>query len=86
LSKWRGRAPVLVDDLASSGRTMAEAARQLQLQGCGKPYCVVVHALFADDASYAQLRGFAADVISSDTVLHPSNAITVASSLADRRS
>jgi len=31
LSQWRGRQPVLVDDIASSGHTLIEAARKFPL-------------------------------------------------------
>lgn len=37
LSAWRDRTPVLVDDIASSGRTLAVAARKLVEQGLRKP-------------------------------------------------
>jgi ribose-phosphate pyrophosphokinase len=77
LSQWQGRTPVLVDDIASSGRTMVEAATQLQTQGLSKPVCVVVHGLFADDA-YERLSAIAEKVVSTDCVPHISNAISVA--------
>jgi ribose-phosphate pyrophosphokinase len=80
LSGWRGLTPVLVDDLVSSGGTMIEAVRQIRRQGLSKPYCVVVHPLFAE-ASYTTLQSLAADIVSTDAVPHPSNAISVASLL-----
>ena len=39
LSVWRDRTPVLVDDIASSGRTLAVAAHKLAEQGMRKPEC-----------------------------------------------
>lgn len=48
LEAWRGRAPVLVDDIVSSGRTMIEAVRLLAAQGWPPPVCIAVHGLFAD--------------------------------------
>ncbi|MEO6339669.1 MAG: ribose-phosphate pyrophosphokinase [Caulobacteraceae bacterium] len=77
LGIFRGRRPVLVDDIISSGRTMIEAARQLVAQGMPKPVCVAVHALFANDA-YPQLLAVADRVVTTDTVPHPSNAVSVA--------
>ena len=47
LENWTGYQPVLVDDIASSGHTMIEAARHFETTGFPKPICVVVHALFA---------------------------------------
>lgn len=81
LSQWKDRTPVLVDDIASSGRTMVEAAKQLQTQGLTKPVCVVVHGLFADDA-YQRLSAISEKVISTDCVPHISNGISVAQLLA----
>jgi ribose-phosphate pyrophosphokinase len=77
LARWRGRVPVLVDDIASSGRTLIEACRGLEAQGFAKPVCVVVHPIFAGDA-YAPLSAAAARVVSTQTIVHPSNAIPVA--------
>jgi ribose-phosphate pyrophosphokinase len=77
LSTWRDRRPVLIDDIASSGRTLIEAARQLARQGLPKPICVVVHALFAGRA-YEQLSQVAERIVSTDSVPHPSNAIPLA--------
>ncbi|MFC3068451.1 ribose-phosphate pyrophosphokinase [Phenylobacterium soli] len=82
LSQWAGRQPVLIDDIASSGRTLIEAARGLAAQGFRPPVCVVVHALFADDA-YAELSGVAERIVSTDAVTHPSNGIPLAGLLAD---
>jgi ribose-phosphate pyrophosphokinase len=77
LSALRGRRAVLVDDIVSSGRTMIETARKLAAVGMPKPVCVAVHALFADQ-SYAELLSLCERVVSTDTVPHASNAISVA--------
>jgi ribose-phosphate pyrophosphokinase len=82
LSGWKGRQPVLIDDIASSGRTLIQTARGLAAQGLPPPVCVVVHALFADDG-YAELSGLASRIVSTDAVPHASNAIPVAELLAD---
>lgn len=82
MSAWQGCQPVLVDDIASSGRTMAEAARLLAGQGWPRPDCVVVHALFAGDA-HAQLVPAFGRIVSTDAVVHASNAIGLAPMMAD---
>jgi ribose-phosphate pyrophosphokinase len=82
LEPFRGRQPVLVDDIASSGRTLVEAGKGLEARGFPKPICVVVHPLFAEDA-YARLADVAAQVASTDTVAHPSNAIAIAPILVE---
>lgn len=81
LAQWRGRRPVLVDDIASSGHTLAEAARLVSRQGLSRPICVVVHGLFADDA-YQRLAAVADQIISCDSVPHASNAISLAPLIA----
>lgn len=77
LSQWAGRTPVVVDDIVSSGRTLIEAARALAARGMRKPCCLAVHALFAEQ-SYQELQALAGGVVSTDTIAHPSNAISVA--------
>ena len=77
LGGWKDRRVVLIDDIASSGRTLIEAAQAIVSQGFGKPYCAVVHGLFAGD-SYAALQALTERVVSTDTVPHPSNAISIA--------
>ncbi len=82
LSAWKGRQPVLVDDIASSGRTLIEAARQIGSQGLTKPTCVVVHALFVEGA-YAELSILAGRVVSTNSVKHVSNTISLVDTILD---
>lgn len=75
-SAFLDRQAVLVDDIASSGRTLAVAARQLVGVGFARPDCVVVHPLFADDA--AQVLSELVDrIVSTNAILHASNDIDV---------
>jgi ribose-phosphate pyrophosphokinase len=78
-----GCAPVLVDDIASSGHTLAAAGEVLRAAGWGSPVAIAVHALL--DASGMDMlhRCGISRVLSCDTVRHPTNAITVAPLLAD---
>jgi len=77
LSEWRGRRPVLADDIASSGHTLIEAARQLPLQGFVRPVVAVVHGIFADD-SFQRLAALCDRIVSTDSVPHESNAVALA--------
>lgn len=78
----RGQAVVLIDDVASSGRTLAEAARLLLAAGARSVDAAVTHALFADDAlSFMQQAGIR-HVWSTDCIAHPSNAAPMAPLLA----
>lgn len=83
LHDLKGRTPVLVDDIVSSGRTMIEAARKLKAEGFIAPVCVAVHALFATESD-AELKALAGRVVSTNTVIHPSNAIDVSAAIAEK--
>lgn len=82
LAEWRDRQPVLIDDIASSGRTLIEAAKGIVAQGLPAPDCVVVHALFAEE-SFAALSAVASRIVSTDSALHASNAIPLGELLAE---
>ena len=76
LENWTGHQPVLVDDIASSGRTMIEAAQHFETAGFPKPVCVVVHPLFADDA-YTALQSVSSRVVSTNAISHSSSDISI---------
>lgn len=75
--------PVVLDDIASSGRTMAQAVERLVAAGTRPPVCIVIHAVFAGDAEDIILRAGAARIVSTDTIAHPTNAMSMAGPLAD---
>lgn len=81
LSRYRNHTPVLIDDIISTGHTLLEALRQLQAQSLPHPVCLGVHGVFAGDA-YEKLSG-CAQVVTCNTIPHPSNAIDVSSLLAE---
>lgn len=81
-SAWRDRIPVLVDDIISTARTMAAAARRLVESGLQKPVCIGVHALFAPDA-LALLEACAARVVTCNTIVHATNAIDLAPAIVN---
>jgi ribose-phosphate pyrophosphokinase len=74
----RGRTPVLVDDIVSSGHTMAAAILQLRALGLPPPVVLATHAIFAEGARELLLEAGAGRVVSTDTIPHPSNAIAIA--------
>jgi ribose-phosphate pyrophosphokinase len=81
LTAWSGRRPVLADDIISSGRTMIEASRVLAARGMAKPYCLAIHAVFAPGA-FENLSQVVERVVTTDTITHPSNAMSVVDTLA----
>ncbi len=72
------RRAIVIDDIASSGATMAAAIRALRTAGVAQVEAVVVHAIFAPGALTKIRRAGARRVVSCDTVAHPTNAIRVA--------
>jgi ribose-phosphate pyrophosphokinase len=83
LERWRGRTPVVVDDLISTGRTMIETVGHLRRAGLPAPICVGVHALFAEGAYADLVAAGAARVVTCNTVPHASNVLDVTDLLAD---
>jgi ribose-phosphate pyrophosphokinase len=73
---------VLVDDIASSARTMAEAVKLVRDAVGLAPVCVVVHPIFAGDAYERLCAAGAGRVVSTNTIAHASNAIDLANILA----
>lgn len=77
-----GTTPVVVDDIAASGRTLIETVRLLRGAGTAAPICAVVHPIFAGNAYRELFEAGARLVVSTNTVAHPSNVIDVAAPLS----
>lgn len=77
-----GRAVVLLDDVASTGRTLAAAARGALAAGARSVDVAVTHALFVGDALVQVQAAGVRHVWSSDCVPHASNAVSVVPLLA----
>lgn len=77
-----GRAVVLLDDMASTGRTLAQAARLLRAAGAASVDVAVTHALFVGDALQTLAQAGVGEVWSTDCIAHPSNAVSMAEPLA----
>jgi ribose-phosphate pyrophosphokinase len=82
LGRWRGHTPVLVDDIISTGRTMAAAAREFAAQDFAAAVCVGVHGVFAGDALEALHDAGVRRIVTANTISHPSNAIDASGPVA----
>lgn len=77
-----GRRVALVDDICSSGGTLAEAIKAVVARGAAQVEVAVVHALFDARAEARLMRAGARRIVSTDSCEHPTNAIHLASLIA----
>ena len=77
-----GRNVVLMDDVASSGHTLAEAARLLLTAGAASVDVAVTHALFAGDAVKLIRLAGVGQIWSTDCIVHASNAVSMSGLIA----
>jgi ribose-phosphate pyrophosphokinase len=78
-----GRQVVLLDDVASTGHTVAQAARLLLAAGAVSVDVAVTHALFAGDALQVMHDAGVGEVWSTDCIAHASNAVSMAAAIAE---
>jgi ribose-phosphate pyrophosphokinase len=78
----RGRAVVLLDDVASTGHTLATAARGALAAGAASVDVAVTHALLVDDALQRLHAAGVRHLWSTDSVPHPSNVVSIVPLLA----
>jgi len=76
-----GRTPVIIDDIISTGHTMIETVKNVAKLGLGKTLCIGIHAVFAGTAYEELLAAKPSDIITTNTLFHPSNQIDVSSLL-----
>jgi ribose-phosphate pyrophosphokinase len=82
VGRWLGRTPVLVDDILSTGHTLAKTVRALCALGFPSPVCLAVHAVFAGDAQSRLAHAGAARLITANTIAHPTNAVDLSGPVA----
>lgn len=78
-----GREVVLMDDVASSGHTVARATRLLKAAGAASVDVAVTHALFADGAVELLRQAGVGQVWSTDAIPHASNAVSIVPAVVD---
>jgi len=80
---FEGKNVVIVDDMASTGRTMGIAAKILTSKGAASISALVTHALFMEDAkAFLQDNGITC-VWSSDTITDETNSIELHKIIAE---
>jgi ribose-phosphate pyrophosphokinase len=84
IDRFRGRTPVLVDDIISTARTMIETVNHLKRSGMRPPVCIGVHPIFAGNACSELSAAGAARIVSSNTIAHFTNAIDINGAIAGK--
>ncbi len=77
--KIKGKNVVIVDDIISTGHTIAEAAKQARRMGAKSVSAICVHGLFVENAVDKLKKVGVSKVISTNTIQHKTNKIDVAS-------
>lgn len=80
---FRGKTVVIIDDLASTGRTISNALKLLHSAGAKETYAFVTHALFCGDAEAHLKSAGLKNIWSADSITHPTNAIQLDNLLAE---
>lgn len=80
--RWIEHTPVLFDDIISTAQTMAQTVIRLRKAGYRKPVCVGVHAVFAEGALEILESAGVEQVITCNTIEHPTNDIDITGVLA----
>lgn len=81
--RFKGRPVVIIDDIASSGETLEQAAELARRGGAGSIDIAVVHALMSEAVTDRLERAGARRIVSTDSVRHSTNAAQLAPILAE---
>jgi ribose-phosphate pyrophosphokinase len=79
----RGRPILLIDDIASTGQTLLRTVTGLWAAGAARIDVFVTHPVFVGDALHLLHAARVGDIWSSDTVPHPTNAVSIVPLLAE---
>ncbi len=81
--KFADRHVILVDDIVSTGHTLATAAVKLRKAGAAQVDCIITHALFSKGVLKFLKTSGIRRIITTDTVPHSTNRIFTASMVAE---
>lgn len=79
---YQGQHTIIIDDMSSTGRTIARAAEKLLQAGARQVDAIVTHPLFCNDAEPTIRQSGVKNIWSTDSITHPTNAIPLAELLA----
>jgi len=77
LSAYRQHTAVIIDDVIASGQTILKCIAALKVQGIACIKCAGVHGIFADGADAQLLAAGLEELATTNTIVHPSNAMDI---------
>lgn len=79
----KGKTVVIVDDIISTGHTIAEAAKKAKAAGAKKIVAIGVHGLFVEGALGKLKKAGVSEVVTTNCIEHKTNGIDVSSLLLE---
>ena len=79
-----GRKVAIVDDIISTGGTMARAAQEIKKQGAVETYIACTHGLFVGNALEKLMNSGCKEILSTDTVVTKFSKIKIAPEIANK--
>lgn len=83
IEPYQDHTPVLIDDIISTAQTMIETIHHLKAANMKAPVCIGVHAVFAGNAYQDLLEVGVKQVVTCNTIAHPSNCIDLSTAVLD---
>jgi len=78
----RNKNVAIIDDIISTGGTMAKSIKELKKYGAKKVYAVCTHGLFADNADKKLMSAGCNEIISTDTIENKFSKVKIAPLIA----
>jgi ribose-phosphate pyrophosphokinase len=78
-----GKQAIIIDDMCSTGHTLAEAARQATKAGAKEVHAIVTHALMDENTLSMLKSANISSIASSDSLPHSTNSVSTATLLAN---
>lgn len=83
IEAYHSHTPILIDDIISTGHTLLATIKQLTQLKMKPPICIGIHGIFADEAYDKLLHAGVAQIVTSNTISHPSNQIDLSFEIAN---